>query len=304
MPSRISPSRTPGRGAGFQDTPGHDGASRLSIPQAVVLGALHGPTELLPISSSGHTSALPWLFGWSYSELDDELRKAFEVALHAGSAAAWLLVGSSPVREAVQAVRRDRRQGLLIGLASLPAGIAGLALERPIERRLGTPGSVAFGLLLGSLAMVIADRGPQDRDADGAGPGDALWLGVAQACGLLPGISRTGATLSAARLRGFGRSASWRLSARVAGPVIGGATVLKLARVTSGDLPPAAAGGLLAGGVTSFASSLLAWRVLRPLDSRWPLWPFAAYRSALGLAIALRRSRPDSIAPRSRTAAD
>ena len=96
----------------------------------------------------------------------------------------------------------------------------------------------------------------------------------------------------------------WGLSARVAGPVIGGATVLKLARVTSGDLPPAAAGGLLAGGVTSFASSLLAWRVLRPLDSRWPLWPFAAYRSALGLAIALRRSRPDSIAPRSRTAAD
>jgi undecaprenyl-diphosphatase len=152
--------------------------------------------------------------------------------------------------------------------------------------------------------MVVADMAAQDRDADGAGPGDAVWLGVAQACGLLPGISRTGATLSAARLRGFERRGSWRLSARVAGPVIGGATVLKLARVTSGDLPPAAAGGLLAGGVASFASSLVAWRVHRPLESEWPLWPFAVYRSALGLAIALRRLRPGSTARRSRTAAD
>jgi undecaprenyl-diphosphatase len=278
MPCRISP----------LGAPGPAGNTQLSIPQALLLGALHGPAELLPVSSSGHVSALPWLLGWNYSGLDDEYRKAFEVVLHAGSEAAWLLVPSSPVREAVQAVRRDPRQALLIGLASLPAGVAGLALERPIEQRLGTPGSIALGLLLGSLAMVLADTVPQTREADDVGSGDAIWLGVAQAGGLIPGVSRTGATLSAARLRGFTRGASWRLSARVATPVIAGATALKLARVTRHDLSRAAVGGLLAGGGASFASSLVSSRLVRTLDSRWPLWPFAAYRSALALAIALR----------------
>lgn len=299
MRCRISPEGASVRGV---DRRGRFPAAQLSIPQALLLGALHGPAELLPISSSGHVSALPWLLGWSYSDLDDELRKAFEVALHTGTAAAWLLVPSSPVREALQAVGRDRRQALLIGLASLPAGVAGLSLERPIERRLGTPASIAAGLVLGSLFMAAADRAPRTRDADDVAPTDAIWLGVAQACGLVPGVSRTGAALSAARLRGFGRGASWRLSARVAGPVIAGAGALKLGRLSQRNLPEAT-GRILVGAGASFASSLLASRFLSPADSRWPLWPFAAYRTALAAALMLRRSRRGSTARPSRSAA-
>ncbi len=280
MPRRISPSRARNPAA----------EARLSVPQALLLGALHGPTEVLPISSSGHASVLPWLLSWNRSELDGELEKVLEVVLHTGTAAAWLFVPASPIRDVVQVVRHDPRQALLLALASLPAGIAGLGLERPIERRLGTPGSIALGLGLGSLVMILADSAPQSRGLDEADPRDACWLGLAQASALFPGVSRSGATLSAARLRGFNRDASWRLSARLAGPVIAGATALKLGRLRRRDLPEGTAGALLAGGCASFGSGLLATRMLGSSSSAGPLWPFAAYRCALAMAIALRRS--------------
>ncbi len=169
--------------------------------QAVALGALHGPAELLPISSSGHIAAIPWLLRWRYGELDEELRKSFEVALHAGTAAALLITLRGEVAEA--AVGLDRRRLTLIALSFVPPALAGLAFERPIESRLGTPATVAAGLLAGSVLMAVADRSPQTRRHEEAGAADALWLGIAQACALFPGVSRNGATLAAARLRRF-----------------------------------------------------------------------------------------------------
>src|SRR4051795_12359298 len=153
----------------------------LSLRHALALGVLHGPAELLPISSSGHTELVPWLMGWSYAELDGELRKAFEVALHAGTAAALLLALRDEVGEAVTAF--DRRTVALVAGSFAPPAVVGLAFERPIERRLGGPGSIAFGLVLGSIVMVAADRrGASTRPRADAGVGDALWLGAAQAC--------------------------------------------------------------------------------------------------------------------------
>ena len=117
----------------------------LELRHAVALGVLHGPTELLPISSSAHTTLVPWLLGWPYADLDPELRKAFEVALHAGTAAA-LLVG---LRAEVAAAARglDHRRAALILGSFVPPAIVGYTLERPIERRLGTPPTIAVGLL-------------------------------------------------------------------------------------------------------------------------------------------------------------
>ena len=175
--------------------------ARLTLGQALTLGALHGPAELLPISSSGHVSLIPWLLGWEYDSLDSELRKAFEVALHAGTAAALLITLRSEVDEAVRGM--DARIATLVTLSFVPPAIVGYALERPIERRLGTPPTVAIGLICGSLVMAWADRSPQDRSSHEAGAADALWLGVAQACALIPGVSRNGATLAAARLQAF-----------------------------------------------------------------------------------------------------
>src|SRR6185437_9325832 len=170
---------------------------RLELRHALALGVLHGPAELLPVSSSGHTELVPWLLGWSYADLDGELRKSFEVALHAGTAAALLLALRAEVGEAVTGF--DARTAGLIAGSFVPPAIVGLAFERPIERRLGGPGSIAAGLALGSLAMVLADRrGASARSREDAGLADALWLGVAQASALMPGMSRNGMTLAIA----------------------------------------------------------------------------------------------------------
>jgi undecaprenyl-diphosphatase len=194
--------------------------TELAIGQALTLGALHGPAELLPISSSGHVALIPWLLGWNYDRLDPELRKAFEVALHAGTAAALLITLRSEVQDALQGM--SFRLAGLIGLSFVPPAVVGLTLERQIEQRLGTPATTAAGLICGSIAMVWADRAPQTRSSLEAGAVDALWLGGAQACALIPGVSRNGATLAAARMRRFTREDANRLSPRGAAGDRGG----------------------------------------------------------------------------------
>ncbi|MEA2246811.1 MAG: undecaprenyl-diphosphatase, partial [Solirubrobacteraceae bacterium] len=158
----------------------------LPLAHAVALGALHGPAELLPVSSSAHTTLVPWLLGWPYASMDAELRKAFEIALHAGTAAALLVGLRDEVAEAARGLDR-RRLTLLVG-SFLPLSIVGYALERPIESRLGAPRTIAAGLAAGAAAMAVADAfGPQRRVRTEATLADALLLGVAQACALVPG---------------------------------------------------------------------------------------------------------------------
>jgi len=109
----------------------------LPLRHALALGLMHGPAELLPISSSGHTTLVPWLLGWPYPELDPALRKSFEVALHAGTAVGLLIALRSEVGEA--AASFDRRRAILIAGSFIPPAIVGYTLEGPIEKRLGTP---------------------------------------------------------------------------------------------------------------------------------------------------------------------
>src|SRR4051794_29347108 len=169
--------------------------------RAIVLGAVQGPTELLPVSSSAHLTLIPWLAGWDADGRDPELQKTFEVALHAGAAAALLVGQRRGIAEELRAF--DRPRATLLGLSFLPPVIFGVALERPIERHLGGPLPTALGLLAGAAAMVIADRRPQIRDRGRATAMDGLALGLAQAAALAPGVSRNGATLTAARWRGI-----------------------------------------------------------------------------------------------------
>src|SRR4051812_20183032 len=108
--------------------------AELRLTEALALGALQGPAELLPVSSSGHVTLVPWLLGWEYADVEPELRKAFEVALHAGTAAALLLALRDEVGEAAHGF--DPRRAVLIVGSFLPPAIAGKTLERAIERRL------------------------------------------------------------------------------------------------------------------------------------------------------------------------
>lgn len=259
------------------------------VREALALGALHGPAELLPISSSGHIGLVPWLLDWRYTELEPELRKSFEIALHAGTAAALLITLRGEVEEAMQGL--NGRRLALIALSFAPPAVVGFMLERPIERHLGTPGTVAAGLLVGSAAMVWADRAPQTRSHSEAGACDALWLGVAQSCALFPGVSRNGATLAAARLRGFAREDANRLSRHVALPVIAGATLLKGIRLSRGGLPPSARLAFAAGAAASFASTLGSTWLIRQVERDRSLAPYAAYRTALAAAVLVRLAR-------------
>ena len=265
-----------------------------SIPpgRALVLGVVQGPAELLPISSSAHIVLLPWFAGWGWSELDPEVRKSFEVALHAGAAAALLIGQRRVIAEELRSF--DARRGAVLALSFIPPALAGYLLERPIERRLGGPRATALGLIAGAAAMLAADTRPQLRGRGQAGPADGLVLGLAQAAALAPGVSRNGATLSAARWRCFSRDQANLLSRTVALPIIVGASLLKGVRLARRGTPPGLRRSLAAGVAASFASTLCSQRLIRLVERDRALWPYAAYRIALAAAVlaALPARRP------------
>jgi undecaprenyl-diphosphatase len=264
-------------------------APGLSPARAVVLGTIQGPTELLPVSSSAHLSLVPRLAGWGWGEIDPEARKSFEVALHAGTAAA-LLVGQR--REiAAELAAFDARRAAVVGLSFIPPAVVGYTLERQIEARLGGPRTIVAGLVAGAAAMLAADTRPQERGPGDAGVVDGLALGIAQATALIPGVSRNGATLTAARARRFTREHANLLSRTVALPVIVGATVLKGVRLRKRGVAPELGRAMAAGVAASFASTLASQRLIGLVERDRALWPYAAYRLALAAAVAVRMSR-------------
>jgi undecaprenyl-diphosphatase len=266
---------------------GHDPAPGAIPPsRAIALGVVQGPTELLPVSSSAHLTLIPWLAGWDGEGRDPELQKSFEVALHVGAAAALLIGQRRVIAEELRSF--DARKASVLALSFLPPAACGLALERPIERSLGGPLATAVGLLAGAAAMMAADRRPQLRDRGRATALDGLALGLAQAAALAPGVSRNGATLAAARWRGFTRQQSNMLSRTVALPVIVGAAVLKGIRLRRRGLPRSQRAGFAAGTATSFASTLASQELIRLVERDSALWPYAAYRAGLASVILAR----------------
>ena len=179
--------------------------ARLRTRDAIALGLLHGPAELLPVSSSAHVALVPWLLRWPYADLDPGLRKAFEVALHAGTVAALLVGMRGEVAAEVRLL--DGRRLRLLALSTLPPAVAGLAFERrdraPAEHARGDRGRP--GRRSARAGGRRRARRAATRRREDAGGLDGLALGIAQACALAPGVSRSGAALTAARARGFAR---------------------------------------------------------------------------------------------------
>ena len=262
----------------------------LTVPRAALLGLVQGPTELLPVSSSAHLTLLPWFRGWGWEDLDPELRKAFDVALHGGAALA-LVVGQRDVI-ASEFAEFDRRRAAVLALSFLPALAVGVLFERTIEQRLGGPRVTAAGLVAGSVAMVLADRAPQERGHGDAGALDGLALGFGQAAALVPGVSRNGATLTAARVRKFSRRHANFLSRTVALPVIVAASAGKGLRLAGRGLPSGATRSIATGVAVSFASTLASQGLIRLVErDGGALWPYAAYRVGLAAAVVARMKR-------------
>ncbi len=296
-------------------------APKLAPSQAFALGLLHGPSELLPISSSAHTALVPWLAGWRYGELDPDLRKAFEVALHAGAALALLM--RPPTK------RSCTKVGFLLG-ASTPPALVGYALGDLVERRLGTPATIAGGLLAGSAAIaageVLARRGARGmfsqggaprayartrvapaieqhntRTVESAGWREGLAFGLAQSCALIPGVSRNGATIATARALGFSRLGADRLSWQAGLPVIAAATALKGLQLTRRGTPPDLRAPFAAGATGSLLGTYAASTLLTPSRRSRLLGACALYRGALALLVVRRmRDNTDPYAQRSK----
>jgi undecaprenyl-diphosphatase len=255
----------------------------LRVREAIALGLLQGPTELVPVSSSAHTTLAPWLLRWRCARLAPERRRAFEVALHAGTAAALLGTLRLPA---------SPHEATVMLLAIAPPAAAGYALEGTIDRRWSDPRTIAFGLLAGSAAMALGEALARRRGARGElGLTDGALLGAAQAVALVPGVSRNGATLAVARARGFAPEQAEQLSWHVALPVIAGASALKLGRSLGRSRPEGGSGAIVAGACSAYASTALCARLLtrRPRSRAGPrLIAYAAYRSALAAAVLLR----------------
>ena len=256
--------------------------------RALALGIVQGPAELLPVSSSAHIVLVPWLAGWDWEAVDPEVRKSFEVALHAGAAAALLVGQRKLINEELRAF--DLRGAVVLALSFLPAAVVGYRFERPIERHLGGPRATAYGLLAGAGAMVAADTRPQLRGRGEAGVADGLALGIAQAAALAPGVSRNGITLAAARCRHFSRDQANLLSRTIALPIIVGATALKGVRLRRRGIPPELRRSMAIGVGASFVSTLASQRLIGLVERDRALWPYAAYRACLAALVLAKRN--------------
>ncbi len=248
---------------------------RLTIRQAVALGLIQGPTEVLPLSSSGHLVLVPALLGWPYAKLPADTRKTFEVALHfgAGLALAWLL------RDEVKA---SMREPVASTLRSAPAALAALAFEDVIEERASNP-SVAAGAMIAGGIGLVATEGVRPL-SQGVRPLSQGCIGVAQAAALVPGVSRNGIALTAARALRLDSETAAQISWRAGLPIIGGATLLKLVRLRQRGLDPSLRVPFAAGALAAFGSTLASAPLLR--IRRHGLG--GLYRVALG-AMSLRR---------------
>jgi undecaprenyl-diphosphatase len=267
----------------------------VSIFHAIVLGLVQGLTEFLPISSSGHLILTPWLFGWNdFSNL--ETQRAFDAALHLGTLVAvlfYLRADLVPyVREGIKVVVVPKKANITIGrrawmfvLSAVPAGIAGALAEDWITRKLGTPALIAISLMVFGVVLVWADRQTGTRDLDSFSTRDALLIGAAQVLALNPGTSRSGITITAARKFGFSRDAAARVSFLMSVPVIGGAVLLKLAKLAKDGIPDGLLTPMIVGIIAAGISGWIAmWGMIRLLRSR-SFTPFVMYRFVAGFSV-------------------
>ena len=262
----------------------------MSVLEAIVLGAVQGLTEFIPISSSGHLVIVPELFGWEQPGL------AFDVMLHAASLLALLIYFSGDLVDLVRGVlggnKGSRKLALMLIIGTIPAGLAGLLLADYFEEQFKDASTAALQLLITAVILVVAEqvyrtheqkaaeKGTRLRTLDDIDYVDTTLIGIAQAVAIFPGISRSGATIGTGLVRKIERSSSARFAFLLAIPALFGATILEVPELKDSTLGigPAIA-GFIASLVTSYAAI---WGLIRYLRSN-TLYPFAAYCVVAGI---------------------
>jgi undecaprenyl-diphosphatase len=280
----------------------------ISYGQAVLLGLLQGFSELFPISSLGHSVILPSLLGWDIHQNDDFF-VTFLVATHLATALVllgffwrdWVRIlrglGRS-LRNREVGDDSDARLGWLLVVGTIPAGLLGLLLEHALRDLFASAQSAAFFLILNGVMLFGAERlrrrapvvdtaeGGDERIARRVSWPGALAIGAAQAIALVPGFSRSGATMAGGLAVGLSNEDAARFSFLLATPIIGLAAMLKLPDLI-GESGNGVRGPALVGALCSAATAYLAVRFLMRYFETNRLTPFAAYCVAAGVAASL-----------------
>jgi undecaprenyl-diphosphatase len=278
---------------GVGDEPG-----RLPNWQALVLGLVQGATELLPISSSGHLILVPWLGDWDYLKENDAFHQTFDVGLHLGTLVAvaayfWrelvaLLIAWVGTLRRRRVETADERLAWFVVIATIPAGLVGVLAGEQIAEHLGEPWQIAIMLAVFALVLWWADRRPQTRQLADLRLRAAVTVGLAQTIALIPGVSRSGITISAGRFLALDRDSAARFSFLLLVPTVLGAVVYKgLTDVVFGELPSGSTGPFVVGMLAAAGSGLLAIEGLLGYVRRHDYSIFVWYRLALALVVLL-----------------
>ena len=267
----------------------------MEIIAAIILGIIQGLTEFLPISSSAHLILVPWFFGWEPEGL------VFDVSLHVGTALAviaffwkdWLLLAREAVRGLIEVNpfgNSQRKLAWFLVVGTIPAGVIGLLFEDMVESKLRSPLVPVITLVVfGFLLFYAEKKGRQARDLNSYTLADAVWIGCAQAIALIPGVSRSGVTITTAMLRDIDRTSAARFSFLLSTPVIVGAGLIKVLSLFKTASDPTAdivsfaviGAGVAAAAVTGFLCIKFFLRYL----TRGRFLPFVVYRLLLAVVI-------------------
>ncbi len=227
----------------------------MNLIEAIILGIIQGATEFLPVSSSGHMALAHYFLGAQESDL------AFDVALHLGTLVAILIYFRDDFWQMGKAIlglhkeptetQRLRKMALFIAIATVPGVLAGLLLGEAAENYFRHPAMVAVALAGAGLLLLLADRtGKHTRNFEAITLTNALLIGLAQACAIIPGVSRSGSTITCGLAMGLTRQAAIRFSFLLSAPIIFGAGMHEIPKITQN--------GLLDGQGVLYASGFLA----------------------------------------------
>ncbi len=266
-----------------------------TVVQALIMGIVQGLTEFLPVSSSGHLIVVPFLLGWNDAFINS---LAFSVMLHIGTLVALLVyfrsdwvrlvpAGLAAVRDRSFRGEEDRRLAWILVASTIPAAIVGLLLSDVIEASFRSVGLVAVTLVVGGLVLLFADRfGAKSRGIEDVTFPIAIGIGAAQALALIPGISRSGISISAARMVGMDRELAARFAFLMATPITAGAGIFEVRKLIAGEggvqvetLPLAV--GMIAAAVSGLAAIHFMLSFLR----RQSLDAFVWYRFGLAAVV-------------------
>lgn len=253
----------------------------MTIIQAIILGIVQGLTELIPVSSSGHLFLIPWIFNWNIPE-------SFDIALHAGTLLAigifffkdWIKLIQGAYKATIK--REKNRDGTMfwyIVFATIPGGIIGFILDRYFENVLTNPLIIAsMFIIMGVLLYFIDKKGKNDTNYEQLSFKQTFLIGLSQSLAFIPGVSRSGVTITTARALGIERESAAKYSFMLSAPIVLGATLFKLKDFVF-DIP------FVLGVLVSFVVGIFVIKWLLNYLKRGSYKLFAIYRVIIGVLI-------------------